>query len=337
MDYSRSETAINGMYSISLRLPDTMDTSNVLGVVYLRSDGGIEYFECNSDQGTLSFDIPHFSSFYIVSEKVVNLLPLILIFSTILLLEVAVIAFIWIRRKKESSTTSFASFVPFLPVFAAAKITPIGAIPTVISLGILIVCAGGVIAWLIADELKKKSKAQEKQKNAKALPSPDKVPIISLPDGMENHSQISAPTHEENNENTDTEITLSKICPDPDTVLVLDTVSVEEANDLMSDAEAKASLKEISSDEIQFSNYSMTGKKYEVNIDVISAAFLPNETVSLQSLKEKRLISKNAKAVKILARGTLDKPLTVIAQDFSTAAIKMITLTGGHAMIVERE
>ena len=81
----------------------------------------------------------------------------------------------------------------------------------------------------------------------------------------------------------------------------------------------------------------MTGKKYEVNIDVIAAAFLPNETVSLQSLKEKRLISKNAKAVKILARGTLDKPLTVIAQDFSTAAIKMITLTGGHAMIVERE
>ena len=34
----------------------------------------------------------------------------------------------------------------------------------------------------------------------------------------------------------------------------------------------------------------------------------------------------------ILADGTLDKPLTVVADAFSVQAIKMITLTGGHAV-----
>ena len=55
------------------------------------------------------------------------------------------------------------------------------------------------------------------------------------------------------------------------------------------------------------------------------------------SLKQKGLVPKSARAVKILARGSLNKPLTVIAQDFSTSAVKMITLTGGHAMLVDRE
>ncbi len=338
IDYSASEKAINGMYSISLFLPDTMDTKNVLGVVYVRSDGGIEYFECKADRNALSFDIPHFSSFYIVSEKVVDLLPLIIILSIILLIEIAIIALLIFRRKKASSDTTLASFVPFLPVFALAKITPLGAIPAIVSLGILVICAGGVIAWLVWDELKHKAKTQKKNISDKVLPSPSKIPAISLPEGAKGHARIPAPNDkEESKEKTDTEDTLSDILPAPDTVLVLDTVSVEEANDLMSDEAAKASLKEISSDALSLSKYSSTGKKHEINIDVISAAFSPNETVSLQSLKEKRLISKNAKAVKILARGTLDKPLTVIAQDFSTAAIKMITLTGGNAMIVERE
>lgn len=336
MDYSAAQNTINGMYSISLLLPDSMDANGVLGVVYLRTEGGVEYFECNIDGRTLSFDIPHFSSFYIVTEKTVDLLPLIIILSIILSIEIAIIAFLALRRKKESSDTALASFVPLLPVFALARITPAGAIPILISLGILVICAGGAVAWLVADELKRRAKVQKKNRNGKALPSPAKIPAISLPESVSTNSRISAPEPKEESEER-TEVTLSDILPEPDTVLVLDTVSVEEANDLMSDAEAQASLKEISPESASFQKNHTTGKKHEINIDVISAAFSPNETVSLESLKEKGLISKNAKAVKILARGTLNKPLTVIAQDFSTAAIKMITLTGGHAMIVERE
>ena len=57
----------------------------------------------------------------------------------------------------------------------------------------------------------------------------------------------------------------------------------------------------------------------------------------LETLKERGLIPKSTQAIKILARGTLDKPLCVLAHDFSVAAVKMILLTGGEAILIERK
>ena len=70
-------------------------------------------------------------------------------------------------------------------------------------------------------------------------------------------------------------------------------------------------------------------KKVIVNIDSISKAYNAGEIVNMASLKEKKLIVKNAKFVKVLARGTLDKPLKIKAGEFSETAIKMIKLVGG--------
>ncbi len=70
-------------------------------------------------------------------------------------------------------------------------------------------------------------------------------------------------------------------------------------------------------------------KKVIVNIDSISKAYHAGEIVNIASLKEKKLIVKNAKFVKVLARGTLDKPLKIKAGEFSDTAIKMIKLVGG--------
>jgi ribosomal protein L15 len=56
------------------------------------------------------------------------------------------------------------------------------------------------------------------------------------------------------------------------------------------------------------------------------------EHVSLESMKERGLISKKTDFVKVLGRGLLDKQLIVEAQDFSADAVKMIVLTGGHAI-----
>ncbi len=75
-----------------------------------------------------------------------------------------------------------------------------------------------------------------------------------------------------------------------------------------------------------------SGKRYAVNVDDISRNFANGDTVDLKSLKEKGLIPKRAQAVKILARGTLDKAITVYADDYSADAVKMIVLTGGVAM-----
>ena len=74
-----------------------------------------------------------------------------------------------------------------------------------------------------------------------------------------------------------------------------------------------------------------TGRKAVVNIDTISANFNDGDTVDLDALKEKKLVSRKETAVKILARGRLNKQLNVVANDFSADAVKMICLMGGTA------
>ena len=75
-------------------------------------------------------------------------------------------------------------------------------------------------------------------------------------------------------------------------------------------------------------------KKCIVNIDTLSQAFNAGDVVDLAALKAKGLVDKKAKSVKVLARGVLDKPLTVKAGTFSDTAVEMIVLTGGHAVHV---
>ena len=75
-------------------------------------------------------------------------------------------------------------------------------------------------------------------------------------------------------------------------------------------------------------------KKAIVNIDTLSKSYENGDIVDLASLKAKKLIDKRAKTVKVLARGMMDKQLTVKAGEFSDTALKMIILTGGHAVHV---
>ncbi|MBQ8389181.1 MAG: uL15 family ribosomal protein [Clostridia bacterium] len=112
---------------------------------------------------------------------------------------------------------------------------------------------------------------------------------------------------------------------------VKESVTVEEAEELMTDEEAAlCEQTDVETGEIY------TGKKRaEINIDTIGRHFEAGEIVTLNTLKEKKLIAKSAGFVKILARGSLDKPLTVVAQSFSAAAVKMIVLTGGQTIVVE--
>ncbi len=100
-------------------------------------------------------------------------------------------------------------------------------------------------------------------------------------------------------------------------------VTVEEAKGLVSDAAASAL--------VTGKKRRKTGKKFAVNIDTLSDNYEPDDTVDMESLKEKGIVPKSVLQIKILARGTLDKTLTVVADDFSADAVKMIVLTGGEA------
>ena len=112
--------------------------------------------------------------------------------------------------------------------------------------------------------------------------------------------------------------------------LVRESISVEEASDVLPDN----SLSELVNHQ-QIKLYGGKRERYIVNIDMISEKFQNNEEVNLESLKAKGLLPKKCNFFKVLARGTLNKSLSFIANDYSRDAIKMILLTGGNVTILE--
>ena len=109
-------------------------------------------------------------------------------------------------------------------------------------------------------------------------------------------------------------------------IVTVESIDVETADEMMSDAVAMAVVETIEE------AVSSVGPKVILNLHVINDNFVTGDTVDLDALKAKNLVSPKAERIKILADGTLDKHLTVIADSFSVQAIKMITLTGGHAI-----
>ena len=114
---------------------------------------------------------------------------------------------------------------------------------------------------------------------------------------------------------------------------VTDEVAVNEAESLITDATAKQliALAEIKEARVA------AGKRTYINLDTVGANYREGETVDLESLKAKGLIDRKAVSCKVLARGKLDKALTIEAADFSLPAVKMIVLTGGKVVKVKRE
>lgn len=102
-------------------------------------------------------------------------------------------------------------------------------------------------------------------------------------------------------------------------------VNAGEARSLISD-EAAVSLLDEEEESV------LPGPKAVVNIDTLSRNYQANDTVTLESLKAKKLVARSVNHVKVLARGSLDKPLTVKMPEFSADAVKMIALTGGRAV-----
>ena len=107
-------------------------------------------------------------------------------------------------------------------------------------------------------------------------------------------------------------------------------VTVEEAEELVSD--------ELVEEETETVYQDVQGKKKGViNIDTISDCFNNGDTITLELLKEKGLLPAKCDSYKVLARGTLNKKLTVIANDFSSNAAKMILVTGGTVKKIKKQ
>lgn len=111
-------------------------------------------------------------------------------------------------------------------------------------------------------------------------------------------------------------------------VPVCDPVNVARADALISDGTAKDLLRRAE----RVETYGR--RRAVVNVDTLSAAFSAGEHVDVNLMKRKGLVPYDTAVVKVLARGTIDKPLKIYANDFSLSAVKMIALTGGEAVKV---
>ncbi len=304
-------------YAVSLLLPKHLREETLIGIVFLREDGSVEFYDIAREGDLLRFETSHFSDFYLICESSANLLPWIIALSILIVCEIIALILLYRRRNgteldMDSPLSAFALSPLLLKIYR-----PAGGVGLLWLLGGISLSLAAWIAWLVASELRGKYPETE---------YPEEDPDEELDEeALEEHLPASDP--------------ISVLVSAPKRLLLSDSgplsqVTVAEANALMPDEIAKEELK---AESTLFTNIEIhTGaKKAEINIDTIAEHFNSGDTVTLSLLKEKGLVSKQTGHVKILARGTLDKPLTVIAQDFSIAALKMILLTGGTPIVAK--
>ena len=76
--------------------------------------------------------------------------------------------------------------------------------------------------------------------------------------------------------------------------------------------------------------------EYEVvNLDTLATTFDAGTVVTPDLLRERGVVARGGGPVKILARGEVDKALTVRAHKFSGKAAEKLTAAGGHAEVME--
>ena len=124
-------------------------------------------------------------------------------------------------------------------------------------------------------------------------------------------------------------VVVEEVVVEPIAARTVESVAADEVDDMATDEE----VDELVEEDVDYITSTDT-KREIINVDTLSKNFNAGDVIDINALKEKKLIDKRAKAVKVLARGKLDKPLTVKAGEFSKPALKMIFLTGGKAIRV---
>jgi large subunit ribosomal protein L15 len=83
-----------------------------------------------------------------------------------------------------------------------------------------------------------------------------------------------------------------------------------------------------------FNNHRFRVDYQVVNVDSLCSKFEAGATVTLKDLLEERLVQNPNQPVKILARGDMDRALTVQATAFSEGAKRKIEAAGGKAEVI---
>ncbi|MBQ8141032.1 MAG: uL15 family ribosomal protein [Clostridia bacterium] len=288
----------SGKYTVKVLLPSDMRDISRPAAIYFAADGRAEYYDASIEGAFLVFETEHFSEFVIVGEKTLNLTPVIIILGIAALIEAAAAVVLTIAANKKRGTLLS---VMLLPSAALKVIVP--------KAGIALVCV---------------------------LAAADVLLAVYIVFAAKRLLDAAKETNEETAEEFGEEAFSEDVASEEDTQdtaahlpVILDSVSAEEADTLISDSEIAEMI--VHSEEGP--EICRGCKKTFINVDTISDNFESGDTVSLAELKEKKLVPQSACFLKVLARGEINKPLVVKAQSFSANAVKMISLTGGTAVI----
>jgi hypothetical protein len=182
-------------YTVRMLLTSETAREDIIGIVFIDENGNVEFYDVERSNSLISFDFSHFSSFYIVSEKSINLLPLIIFLLVLLTLEFLALALVlfvrFTRKRKEGNmfTQVFSfSLSPSL-VTGALAVQPKGGVGIAIFLSVAVIALGCGIAMLAKVELKnlrrsaqghiyRHAKQSEPAEEAILLEQKQEVPVL---------------------------------------------------------------------------------------------------------------------------------------------------------------
>ncbi len=161
---------------------------------------------------------------------------------------------------------------------------------------------------LIAEVMAKYGVPRKKQAPPVAVPAYESTPILLARGLIREVGKKRAPTQ---------------------IVHTVHEVSVAEANEALEDDTAAVFVE-------QAVRYADRTKQGIINIDTLAAYFKGGEYVTLDEIRKRIKGYEKVTYIKVLARGKLNEPLTVEADEFSIEAVKMIVLTGGKVLRTRR-
>ena len=156
-------TEFEGYYRIKVLLPEQMRSMSGLQVVYVADDGSVQVYDTAIEDGMyLTFTTAHFSNFYILGDKVVDLWWLIILLAVILVIELILI--VWLLKQRRDADKKGEEAYAFTPAagLLAVHILPNGAVIACIVLGVLVAAAAVAIAVLLLQGRKAAPQAEER-------------------------------------------------------------------------------------------------------------------------------------------------------------------------------
>lgn len=135
----QKKTEFEGEYTVRILLDDKLKSFNNLQVIYIASDGSVEVLNTTVDGDYLVFVTTHFSTYYLLGDKLVDFAPVIKILLAVIVALIILIVYLVLRiKKKKISELGFVLSLFLVPL------------SSIVSINVLMVCIVlGVIAAIL--------------------------------------------------------------------------------------------------------------------------------------------------------------------------------------------